>query len=374
MIEKLLEMIYNLTMGTYDYMTSVRRALHKIPERSGMENATSDYIYAELCSMGYKPKRIATGMICDVRGENSRRKIALRADIDALPIVEKNDCDYKSVNGCMHACGHDGHTAMLLYVAKELRARKPLTDVRLIFQYGEEGEAGAQKMMEKGAIDGVDEIYAFHLCPELDVGKVASCDGAMFAGVVEFDVEFTGKSSHCADKDSGIDALAASAEFTVGSREVNADCSKNTLFHIGAIESGSARNIVADKALLKCTLRYFDSADTDKLMMRLERMLIGCDNKFGTEHRLTVHAVYPPLVNNPAALARLRSITEIGECAPKFTAEDFSFYLEKIPGCMCWLGCGDDRHRSPLHSDTFDFDERALSYGVTIYEKLLFGK
>ena len=361
-------------MGIYDYMIGVRRALHKMPERSGSEQKTSDFIYAELKSMGYKPKRIATGMICDVRGESSHAGIALRADIDGLPIVEKADCDYKSENGFMHACGHDGHTAMLLHIAKELRERKPIKDVRLIFQYGEEGEAGAEKMISGGAIDGVSEIFAFHLCPELEIGKVASCDGAMFAGVVEFDVEIFGKSCHCADKSRGSDALAAAAEFATISKGVNSDCINNTLFHIGALDGGTARNIVADRALLKCTLRYFDSADTDKLMMRLERMLIDVCNKFGTEHKVIVHAVYPPLVNNPASLSRLRKLADIEECAPKFTAEDFAFYLEKIPGCMCWLGCGDETHRSPLHSDTFGFDEKALEYGVKIYEKLLFGR
>ena len=374
MIEKLLNMIYNLNMGIYDYMISARRALHKLAERSGEEYKTSDYIYAELKSMGYKPKRIATGIICDVRGENSRRKIALRADIDALPIVEKNDCEYKSESGFMHACGHDGHTAMLLYMAKELSSRKPLCDVRLIFQFGEEGDGGAERMIEKGAVDGVSEIFAFHLCPELDIGKVASCDGAMFAGVVEFDIEMSGCSSHCADKEKGKDAIAAAAEFAVNSQNVNADCRRNTVFHIGEIAGGSARNIVADKALLKCTLRYFDFADVDKIMMRLERMLVECDNKIGTEHRVTVSAVFPPLVNNPASLAKLRALAEVEECEPRFTSEDFSSYLEKIPGCMCWLGCGDQTHRAPLHSDTFDFNERALEYGVKIYEKLLFGR
>lgn len=367
-------MVYNLIMGKVDYLIATRRALHKMPELSGCEYETSEYIAAELKRMGHKFRRLGTGIVCDVRGENTSRTVALRADIDALPIVERNDCDYKSESGRMHACGHDAHTAMLLCIAGELSERKPLTNVRLIFQYGEEGEGGAEKMIEMGAIDGADEIFAFHMCPELDKGKLASCDGAMFAGTVEFDVKFGGKSCHCAVKEEGLDALGAATHFCELARGVNSDCRNNTLFHIGKLTGGVARNVVADCATCYCTLRYFDYSDMDKLMMRLEKMLVECDNTFATSHRLTVTAVYPPLINNPASLNKLRALTVIKECAPRYTAEDFAFYLEKIPGCMCWLGCKDELHHSPLHSDTFNLDENSLVTGVELYEKIIFGK
>lgn len=373
MIEKSNEIVYNLIMGDTDYLISMRRALHRMPEPSEKEFQTSDFIAAELSAMGHKFKRLGTGIVCDVKGASSERTIALRCDIDGLPVIEKTDCDFKSENGYMHACGHDGHTAMLLAVAKELSNRKPQCGVRLIFQFGEEGEGGADKMIGMGAIDGVDEIFAFHMCPELEIGKTASCSGAMFAGTVEFDVEFTGKSCHCADVKQGADALKAAVCFAHNAQDCNSDCANNTVFHIGKLEGGSARNIVADSAAVYCTLRYFDSADTDKLMMRIESRLVQTDNLFGTEHRLTVRAVYPPLVNNPASLSKARSVAEIEECEPRFTAEDFAFYLGKIPGCMIWLGCKDRKHNSPLHSDTFGFDERALETGVRIYEKLIFG-
>lgn len=372
LIEKSSDMLYNLTMGDFSYLVNTRRTLHRMPELSEQEFRTSDFIAGELKRFGLKFRRIHTGIVCDVKGKDSSRKIALRADIDALPITEKSDCPFKAEGECMHACGHDGHTAMLLTLAKELSERKPKTDVRLIFQFGEEGDGGAEKMIEGGAIEGVDEIFAFHMCPELEKGKAAACDGAMFAGTVEFDVFFYGKSCHCANVSEGHDALKAAVHFASNVPLSNADCRNNTVFHIGKLTGGVARNVVADEAKAYCTLRYYDCADTDKIMMRLERLLVECDNTYLTEHRVVVNSVYPPLINNPASVKKIGSMVNLQNCEPRFTAEDFAFYLQKIPGCMVWLGCKDENHFSPLHSDTFGFDESALELGVEIYEKTVF--
>ncbi len=365
-------MVYNLTMGNIDYLVRMRRELHKMPELSEQEFKTSDFIASQLKGMGHKFKRLHTGIVCDVAGADKSRTVALRADIDALPITEKSDCPFKAEGSAMHACGHDGHTAMLLTVAKELAERKPKNNVRLIFQFGEEGDGGAEKMINMGAIDGVDEIFAFHMCPELIKGSVASTDGAMFAGTVEFDVEFTGVSCHCANASDGHDALGAAAYFYAKAQNLTYDCKNNTVFHIGKLCGGTARNVVAANAEAYCTLRYYDAETMDKLMMRLESYLVECDNIFGTDHRLTVKAVYPPLVNNPASLNKVRAVTKVLDCEPRFTAEDFAFYLQKISGCMLWLGCRDGEHAFPLHSESFGFNEDALITGVELYEKLIF--
>ena len=365
-------MVYNLIMGDFNYLVSVRRKLHRLAEPSDAEYKTSDFIANELSDMGHKFRRIHTGIVCDLKGADTKRTVALRCDIDALPIIEKSDCPFKAEGEYMHACGHDGHTAILLAVAKELSVRRPSVNVRLIFQFGEEGNGGAEKMIDGGAIDGVDEIYAVHMCPELEIGKVSSTDGAMFAGTIEFDVEFTGKSCHCADSSQGNDALKAAVYYCSKAFGCNSDCSSNTVYHTGKLVCGTARNIVAAQSVAECTLRYFDSATADKLMMRLESYLVESDNLFGTEHRLTVKAVYPPLINNPAALGKVKKIAEVRECEARFTAEDFAFYLQKIPGCMLWLGCKDSNYTSPLHSDTFGFDEKALETGVNVFEKLIF--
>lgn len=364
-----------LDMESLDYLTRVRRHLHTIPELSEQEYETSDYIVAQLREMGYKPRRIKTGVVCDAAGESREGKIALRADMDALPIIERTGLPFASTNGRMHACGHDGHTAMLLETARILKETKPPQDVRLLFQFGEEGSGGAEQMIEAGVLDGIDRIYALHMCPELDTGRAASVPGAMFAGTVEFDVAFTGRASHCADREKGLDTLAAADLFVSRRDSYNESSKSNTLFHIGSLTAGSARNIVADHALAKCTLRYFDENDREATMMKIAAALADTDNRFGTSHRLTVLAVYPPLLNSGAAFGAVKTaFPALEECAPRFTAEDFAFYTQKTDGCMVWLGCRDENHTSPLHSDTFGFDERALVTGVQIFTAIVYGK
>ncbi|MDE7395700.1 MAG: amidohydrolase [Clostridiales bacterium] len=359
-------------MANLDYLTQVRRALHKLAEPSEKEERTSDFIFARLKEMGYRPRRIHTGLTCEAKGKRTDKKIALRADMDALPIVEK-DCPFKADGNYMHACGHDGHMAMLLSAAQMAAKEKPEQTVRFIFQFGEEGgTGGAEKMIEGGAIEDVDEIYALHLCPELPLGQLATGDGALFAGDVAFDVSFAGKSSHCASKADGHDALAAAVRFYEQAQGVNADCANNTLFHIGKLEGGTVRSAVAASATAHCTLRYFDTSDVDKLMMRLEHMAIEADGLFGTEHRVTVHSVYPPLVNNPQCVRNVLHLCNVQTAEPRFTGEDFAFYLQKIKGAIVWLGCRDEKHTSPLHSDTFGFDEKALLTGAELYEKLMY--
>ena len=364
-------MVYNFIMANLDYLTEMRRALHKLAEPSEQEARTSDFIFARLKEMGYKPRRMHTGVVCEAKGK-SAHTIALRADMDALPIVEK-DCPFRAEGDYMHACGHDGHMAMLLSAAKAAASVRPESTVRFLFQFGEEGgHGGAEKMIEAGAIEGVDEIYALHLCPELPIGTLATGDGALFAGDVAFDIVFTGKSSHCAAKEEGRDALAAAVHFYERAQSVNNDCKNNTLFHIGRLEGGRVRSTLAAEATLNCTLRYFDKAHVDTIMMRLEQLLLEADDLAGTEHRVLVQSVYPPLVNGPRALARVRRVWKAEEAKPRFTGEDFAFYLQKIQGAMVWLGCRDETHTSPLHSDTFGFDEKALVYGAEFYEKLMY--
>lgn len=355
-----------------DYIVSVRRKLHQMPELSTEERETGDFIAAELKSMGHKVRRILTGSVVDVGGRDKTRTVALRCDIDALPIEEKTPVDFASKNGRMHACGHDGHTALLLALARELSRVKPAVNVRLIFQFGEEGEGGAEQMIEGGALDGVDEIYAFHLCPELDKGRISTCYGAMFAGTVEFDVEFEGLASHCASRGDGIDALAAAADFYKKAPSAADKYKSNTLFHTGHMTAGSARNIVADCAKLECTFRYFDSAAREAVMMNLAKLLTETDSAFRTTHRLTVQAVYPTLVNTAYGVDRMRSLGADTDTLPRYTAEDFAFYLQKTEGCMMWLGTRDETYRSPLHSDTFGFDESALLPGFELFKKLVY--
>ena len=340
-----------------------------MPELSSEEFKTSAYIKSRLASFGYTPRAAHTGLLADVKGREGGKTIALRADFDALPIAEKTGLPFASASGNMHACGHDGHTAMLLGAAKYFTEHPPARNVRLIFQFGEEGDGGAATMIGQGALDGVDEIYAFHLCPELEKGKIGTNRATLFAGVAEFDVTFEGKSSHCAAREEGVDALASAVRFAAFAGSV-AGGRDDLLVHVGKITGGSARNVVAGSAKLECTFRYYRKSDCDIILDALRGAVKACDEAAGTRGALSVKAIYPPLVNDPHCVDTLARVSEITEMPGRFTAEDFAFYLEKVPGCMAWLGIRDCCHNSPLHSDTFDFDESVLAKGAETFIKL----
>lgn len=350
-------------------MTETRRALHSRPELSSHEYGTSAYIKARLLELGITPRFAHTGLIADIKGRSGKKTVALRADFDGLPIEEKTGLPFASDNGNMHACGHDGHTAMLLGAAKHFAAFPPHNNVRLIFQFGEEGDGGALTMIDHGALDGADKIFAFHLCPELEKGRLGTNRGALFAGVAEFDVSFAGKSSHCACRELGADALAAGAKFVAEARSRFAGRA-NTLVHVGKMTSGSARNVVASSAALECSFRYFDKSDLEPVLSELRALVRDCGEEFGAAGELSVRSVYPPLVNDPTCVDTLAKVADLTEMPGRYTAEDFAFYLERTPGCMAWLGIRDEHHDSPLHSDTFDFDESVLAVGAEIFIKL----
>lgn len=375
LLENKSDIVYNVIMDSMslEYLIATRRKLHALAELSGEEYKTSAFIFDELKSFGYKPKKIATGVYCDV-GKGSHR-LAFRADIDALPIKEKvavTGMGEYAGNSAMHACGHDGHTANLLNVARILAKEKAVkTPIRLIFQFGEEGIGGSEVMIEGGVLDGVDEIYALHLCPELDVGKIGYCYGGMFAGACEFDVNVFGTASHCAMREMGADAISASLQVA---EVINGAADKlGLLLNLGKIAGGSARNIVADACKSEYTVRFYDSAKCEKFMIDAERALLASDDMFGTSHNLDTKAVYPPLVNSALCVDKARRAAgdRAVETAPRLTAEDFSNYLLRVPGCMVWLGLKEEGHDKPLHSDEFSFDERALIAGTEYFMNLI---
>ena len=365
--------MYNAIMDnmSLQYLTQTRRKLHALAEVSGGEYKTSAFIVEELKRFGYKPKTVETGVYCDVG--HGKRRLAFRADIDALPICENTDVtgmrEY-AADGVMHACGHDGHTANLLNVARIVGAKSEVP-LRFIFQFGEEGAGGAERMIEGGVLDGVEEIYALHLCPELDEGKIGYCYGGMFAGCCEFDIDFVGKACHCAMPELGSDAIRSTVMTASGAYD--AANKRELLINLGKIGGGSARNIIADGAKSEYTLRFYDMGKCEQVMLDIERAALAADDKFGTTHFIKSTAMYPPLINHALAVDKVRSIMD-GKCEavpPRNTAEDFSYYLEKTTGCMVWLGVKTQKHNSPLHSNTFSFDESALLPGTELFLKLI---
>lgn len=364
--------MYIMDSGSLQYLTETRRKLHALAELSGAEYKTAEFIESELKRFGYRPKRINTGVYCDI--ERGNKRLAFRADIDALPIKENTALtgmgDYAAAGQVMHACGHDGHTANLLNVARVLGG-KCKVPIRLIFQYGEEDTGGSLDMIEKGVLEGVSEIYALHLCPELEKGKVGYCYGGMFAGCYEFDITVTGKSAHCANPEKGADAIRSSIE--IANAAFEAATNNSLMINLGKLSGGAVRNVIADGCKAEYTLRFYDMAKCEKAMLEIERAALQADDKFGTMHTLKSVAVYPPLVNSAIAVDKVRSVME-GKCVavePRNTAEDFSNYLSSTTGCMVWLGVREEGHTSPLHSDSFSFDESALLTGTELFLKLI---
>lgn len=353
------------------YLTATRRKLHAMAELSGAEKNTSAFIVSELKRFGYKPKTIGTGVYCDVGKGNNR--LAFRADIDALPLIEDVAVtgmgDY-AAQGAMHACGHDGHAANLLNVARIIGGKSDVP-LRFIFQFDEEVDGGSTVMIDNGVLDGVSEVYALHLCPELDEGKIGYCYGAMFAGCCEFDIIYSGRAGHCSTTDGTADAIRSAvevAQFAYGLAD-----RLGLKVNLGKMNGGHARNIIADGCVQQYTLRFYDTSACESFMIEIERAALSADDGNGTDHSIKTTAVYPPLVNHAYAVDRVRSLMG-DKCIavpPKAAAEDFSNFLQNTVGCMVWLGVRSPAHTSPLHSPTFSFDERALVTGTELFVKLI---
>lgn len=359
-------------MDSLQYIVNTRSKLHAMAELSCKEYNTSAFIESELRSFGFSPKRIDTGVYCDINSGKTR--IAFRADIDALPIIEKTGRADACTNGCMHACGHDGHTANLLNFARLIAEKKCKIPVRLIFEYGEEGGNGAAHMVEGGVMDGVTEVYALHVNPDLPLGTFGYTYGAMFAGCVEFDLTFTGKYSHCAKPEEGVNALTVALQASADALSIAHEL--DLLLNLGVFNSGIARNIIAGEATLKFSLRFYDDGKRDDFMMRLERACLKLDDAHKTSHKIEVVEVYSPVINHAYGVDRVREACAkanlpIIETPPYLTAEDFSEYLKCTAGCMVWLGVRDENNVSPLHSDTFDLNENALLSGTSLFMELL---
>lgn len=357
-----------------DYLTEMRRALHARPETAYREFSTQELITRELGRMGIPYRKAGTGVIAKVSAGRAKA-IAFRADMDALPIAEENDVPYKSqVPGVMHACGHDGHMALLLAFAAYCSQNpdKMAADAVFIFQPAEEGEGGAVRMIEAGALDGVDEIFAVHLDPLLPEGTAGLRPGAAMAGAYEMDITAEGESSHCAEKHLGRDALAAVIDAVKGAYDAaSGEPGGKILFHCGKIKGGFARNVVANRCAANCTIRYFEEAHLKALLSAIGQETALAKERHGADCRIRQIAHYIPLRNDPGSVEKVKKYIEHIEHKPKFTAEDFAYYLDKVKGCLIWLGVKGRKGERKLHSPHFDFDEKALLFGLELYKKII---
>ena len=360
-----------------------RRHFHMYPEVSGKEVETSLYIQKELAAMGipFETGFFQNAVLGVIEGAKSGKTIALRADMDALPVTEQTGLPFASKHeGVMHACGHDSHMAILLGAAAVLSKLKDhiAGHVKLVFQPAEEEAAigGGRNFVASGKLDDVSEIYGLHVWPELPVGVVGLRPGNLMAASDRFYVHIKGKSTHAAQPHNGTDALVMAAHFiidvqTLVSREM--DPMENVVCTIGLMKAGTRYNVGVEDAYLEGTVRTYTPALRDKMERRLGEILKGLDVMFGTKSELNYVRGHSATINTPEKIRFLQKIGKsyLGEDAvvepqfPSMCAEDFSSYLQKIPGAFMWLGTGKEGTPA-LHNASFAIDESILPLGVTM--------
>ena len=351
-----------------------RHALHRIPELDRELPETLTYLRSALSGLGCRIFAPMDGALCAWFDFGQREAIAFRADIDALPIEEKTGAPYASTHpGKMHACGHDGHTAILLELARRLSRKETLPrNVLLVFQPAEETTGGAKDLCDTGIFEeyNVQAIFGLHLWPGLPAGTIASRKNELMARSCEVTIDIYGKSAHIAKAAEGIDALMAGTELYRRAMELEASLPKHIfrLLKFGKFHSGTVRNALSAHTHMEGSLRAFQDDVFDSLAEGLKTLCRDVEKDFGCTVNIHMSSGYPAVMN-PEGLydrvARTVSFTELE--TPSMTAEDFSWYQRYVPGMFFFLGLG---NTPALHADTFDFDESILLKGADLFEGL----
>ena len=370
-----------------DEIYTIRRHFHRYPELSFKEFNTAETISEHLNNLGISHKKGVgkTGIVGEINF-GPGPTIALRADMDALPIQEENNLDYKSLNdGVMHACGHDGHMAILLGAANALSKNSKLKKgtVRFIFQPAEEGLGGAKYMIEDGCLDKVDEIYGLHLWNYQLYGEVGIKDGPVMASADLFDIEVSGKGGHGATPQGTIDAIVVASNLvtmlqTIVSRNTNP--LESTVLSIGKIKGGHNFNIISDKVHMSGTTRAYTEENRKMIKQRMKEVIEGVSKSFGADIKLNYKDGYPPTVNHSSQVEKVleaaSSVVASGAKNPYLSmgGEDFSYYLQNKPGCFFFVGSAPNENEilsTPHHCSHFNIDERALLIGASVYVNLI---
>jgi amidohydrolase len=373
--------------GRAQYLARARRHLHANPEPSGEELETTRYVFEQLRDAGIDAQVLPSGrgLIVDLGNPDAMRRIAIRADIDALRLQDLKEAEYSSdVPHVMHACGHDGHTACVLGVTLALHAAFAAGvlsrdgAVRILFQPAEESATGAQEMIDAGALESVDTIIAAHLDPSREVGRVGVRFGAFTAACDDIEFVITGSGGHAARPHESRDPIFAASQL------INAlysfvpratDSNDAVVLTIGLIIAGDSANVIPENAVLRGTLRTLLDTTRDVTRVLIERLAHGVAEISDTEIDARFGEGPPSVVNDAHAVHFLReAATEVlGKDKidvierPSMGGEDFAFYLKHVPGAMFRLGCASDESNShPLHSPYFDIDERSLPIGAKV--------
>lgn len=373
----------------HESIVVLRRDFHKHPEIRFDVQRTAEIVAVELEKAGISVKRGIgrTGVVGDIHIPGASRRIALRADMDALPMDELGNPPYKSIiPGKAHMCGHDAHTAMLIGAARILAARKEelKAHVRFIFQPCEESlPGGAPGMIADGALDGVDEIFALHVWPTLSSGQIGICHGAAMGQPDIFSITIKGKGGHAGTPHCTVDPILAGAQLVsslqgIVSREVDAeDCA---VISVTQFHAGSADNVIPDKAILSGTVRTYNPHIQKFIRKRMEELVEGVCHAHGTSVEFDYQEGYPVTFNHAVSIEKAEIAGErvFGKEAVHspgrraLFGEDFAYYTQRIEGCYIQLGCRNPGAKSNLmlHDPDFDIDEECLLYGMALHARL----
>jgi amidohydrolase len=363
-----------------------RRHLHRYPELSYHEKTTSQFVKDHLEPLGWHLRTGigGHGVIADLEGHAPGKRICLRADMDALPIQDLKQVEYASqIPGVMHACGHDGHTAVLMGVAELLTHSKEYWSgsVRLIFQPAEEvPPGGAMAMIQEGALEGVDEIYGIHLWSPFPAGLVCTTPGPMMAAADEFTATIRGRGGHGGLPHESVDSVVVGAHAVVNLQSVvsrNFNPIEPGVISIGSFHAGTTFNVIAADCKLQGTVRTMSSQIRSLAKQRIEEVLSSTCAMFEAQYELDYILSYPPLINDPLRTEHVlhvaRSLfgeSQVEVCSPVMAAEDFAYYLERVPGCFIFVGASLHPGSTPHHHPMFDIDESALETSVRLLFKL----
>jgi amidohydrolase len=364
-----------------------RRRLHQRPELGFKEQMTAQLIAQKLQEWGIEHKTgvAKTGIVATISSNRPGPVLAIRADMDALPIQEQNEVPYRSQHdGIMHACGHDGHTAIALATAYYLSQHRQdfAGTVKIIFQPAEEGPGGAKPMIEEGVLKNpdVDAIIGLHLWNNLPLGTVGVRSGALMAAVECFRCTILGKGGHGAMPHQTVDSVVVSAQIVNALQTIvarNVDPLESAVVTVGELHAGTAHNVIADTARMSGTVRYFNPKMEGYFRKRIEQVIAGVCQSQGASYELDYWHLYPPVINDANIAELVRSVASdvvetpagiVPECQT-MGGEDMSFFLQTVPGCYFFLGSANPTKdlAYPHHHPRFDFDETALAMGVEIF-------
>jgi hippurate hydrolase len=361
----------------------LRRDLHRHPELAFNEKRTSALVAERLAACGYEVSEGfgGTGVVGVLRKGNGSKRLALRADMDALPIGEKTGVDYSSQNaGVMHACGHDGHTAILLSAAKAVSERDFSGTLILIFQPAEEIGAGARRLISEGLFDRfpVDAIFGLHNWPGEPLGQFGFVSGPAMAAIDRPIVRIVGHGGHGASPHETVDPVVAACNIVLALQTIisrNIDSREAAVISVGSIHGGEASNVIPDSVELRLTVRSFDPSVRDQLEERITELVRFQARSYGASAEIDYMRGFPALINHPVetslaqdvALSVFGKENVVSNLKPRMASEDFAHYLQARPGCFLFVGNGES---APLHSARYDFNDAVIGPAATLWVNL----